>query len=401
MEAKPENASLEFEREKWRADLELRQREIALKEREQANREAETELKRVEQASSKWRSPLVVAIFAAAVAAAGNALVAYLNANSQRDLEGRKQEAEIALERSKSESIRILEMIKTGDTEKAASNLEFLLKSGLVAEPERVTKLGQFLGSRKPGAGPSLPAPAGAARFEFEPTPALTKAVQESMEDNLSKYIVYLEAIGLKTDLKKASIRLDPTTSVAYHSDKNEIVVGPDTPASVIFTYFAIHALGQAHSPLLEVPRVPAQTQPLVILPALASYLTCSYLESIEDKNKPIDPQGRQTCARLQSKRAFAEFPPGEKEIPSDLSDVWTGLFWEMRTNAEPKMLDGLLVKTWIGVSWPRTVASRDLAIAFVEMLLKVTVRDAPDFESSLRATLTRRGFLVREKNSQ
>ena len=40
-------------------------------------------------------------------------------------------------------------MIKTGDTEKAASNLEFLLKSGLVDEPKQVARLEEFLKHRR------------------------------------------------------------------------------------------------------------------------------------------------------------------------------------------------------------------------------------------------------------
>jgi hypothetical protein len=43
----------DFEREKWRADVVLRERDTALKERDNA--------------AARWRSPLVVAIFAAAV----------------------------------------------------------------------------------------------------------------------------------------------------------------------------------------------------------------------------------------------------------------------------------------------------------------------------------------------
>src|SRR5947209_5523236 len=75
----------EFEREKWRADFDMRGREVAVKEREQA--------------SSNWRSPIVVAIMAATAAAGGNAVVAIVNGTQQ-----------VNLENSKAESARILEM---------------------------------------------------------------------------------------------------------------------------------------------------------------------------------------------------------------------------------------------------------------------------------------------------
>jgi hypothetical protein len=111
-----------FECEKWEAERTFREREISIKEREQAIKEAELTLKKEEHAISQWRNPLVVAIFAAAVAASGNAVVAFTNGAFQRQLESQK-----------SEQARILEMIKTGDADKAAENLRFLLDAGLRA----------------------------------------------------------------------------------------------------------------------------------------------------------------------------------------------------------------------------------------------------------------------------
>lgn len=121
-----------FEREKWEAERRFREREISLKEREQA--------------TSKWRTPLVVAIYAAAIAAAGNAVVAFTNGVFQRQLEGQK-----------SEQARILEMIKTGDPDKAAENLRFLLDAGLITNLDIQERLKEFLANRKPGSGPTLP----------------------------------------------------------------------------------------------------------------------------------------------------------------------------------------------------------------------------------------------------
>src|SRR6185503_13596496 len=123
-------ARLQFEREKWAADLRLRERELDLREEEQRQ--------------ARWRSPLTVAIFAAALAAAGNAVVAFVNGNSQRDLEDGKAESE-----------RILEMIKTGDPDSAADNLQFLLDSGLIADQTRVAKLASYLKTRGAGTGPA------------------------------------------------------------------------------------------------------------------------------------------------------------------------------------------------------------------------------------------------------
>lgn len=154
-----------FEREKWRAELQLRKREL--------------DAKLEEQQRARWTNPLVLAVFAAALAAGGNAVVALINGSSQRtleetrsnaqlELEERKSNAQLALElkkyegqqaieEAKAEAARILEMIKTDDPEKAAVNLDFLLKAGLITGKQRQADLRQFLKDRQPGQGPSLP----------------------------------------------------------------------------------------------------------------------------------------------------------------------------------------------------------------------------------------------------
>jgi hypothetical protein len=130
-----------WEHEKWKAEFVLRERELAVK-------EGELELQRKDSARAGWRSPLVVAVLAAALGAAGNAFVSYINASLERQLEDQKSEQQ-----------RILEIIKTGNPDSAAENLQFLLNAGLIAEPSRVTKLREFLKTRAPGSGPSLPSP--------------------------------------------------------------------------------------------------------------------------------------------------------------------------------------------------------------------------------------------------
>jgi hypothetical protein len=167
-----------LEREQWLADLEIRRREIAIRERDQANRDAELTLKELEHRAAAWRNPLTVAIFAAAVAAACNAVVALVNGSLQRDLDEKRQSSEIALERSKAESTRILEMIKTGDRDQAAGNLEFLLQSGLIADKQLSARLDNYLRTRKPGSGPSLPSPSGIEKSD--PFSSEEKEVRES-----------------------------------------------------------------------------------------------------------------------------------------------------------------------------------------------------------------------------
>lgn len=138
------------EREKWSAEHSLKERECELKERAHELLIKEMDIKMQEHRDGRWRSPVVVALFAAAAGALGNALVTLTNGSEQR-----------ALEAEKSEQTRVLEMIKTGDADRAAENLRFLIDTGLLTNPTSVAKLQQFLDQRKAGSGPTLPAPSG------------------------------------------------------------------------------------------------------------------------------------------------------------------------------------------------------------------------------------------------
>ena len=140
--AMPEQSESEFEREKWRVDVSFRERELALKERDSAR--------------ARWSNPLALAIFAAAVAAAGNAGVAWLNGREQRAVESLRASQTLELEERKAEASRILEIIKTADPDKAANNLQFLIDTGLIINPSRLVEMKTYLANRKPGQGPTV-----------------------------------------------------------------------------------------------------------------------------------------------------------------------------------------------------------------------------------------------------
>jgi hypothetical protein len=78
------------EREKGDDERAFRDRKVAVKEREQQTKEAELALAQEAHAASRWKSPLVVAILAATVAALGNMLVAYTTAAQRRTLKRRR-----------------------------------------------------------------------------------------------------------------------------------------------------------------------------------------------------------------------------------------------------------------------------------------------------------------------
>lgn len=138
-------------------DEQLKREEIAL-------RRAERLCKEKELGSPVWLNPFTAALIAATLAALGNALVSATNSANQVKLEDRKAEQN-----------RVLEMLKTGDPDKAAVNLEFLLSTGLVTDERTVSALREFLDDRKPGQGPTLTgAASGVAQSAF-----LTRIWQE------------------------------------------------------------------------------------------------------------------------------------------------------------------------------------------------------------------------------
>jgi hypothetical protein len=139
-----EQPPLDFEREKWLGDYDLRRREIEIKERDQSR--------------SRWSNPVVLAVLAAALAGLGNAAVTWLNGIEQRSLEAERAEQARSMEETKAEAARILEVIKAGDADKAAGNLSFLVKTGLIASTDRVRSIQTFIANRHAGEGPALPA---------------------------------------------------------------------------------------------------------------------------------------------------------------------------------------------------------------------------------------------------
>jgi S1-C subfamily serine protease len=152
---------LEFEKAKWKDEIRFRQQEMDLRAKETEIKFKETEIKLKEQQNAsekltfdqaearrnRWTNPLVVAVFAAAVAAAGNAIVALLNGSAQR-----------ATEQVKDDQALILESIKANsDPDKAATNLKFLVETALISNSDRRTEIETFLKNRKQGEGPALP----------------------------------------------------------------------------------------------------------------------------------------------------------------------------------------------------------------------------------------------------
>lgn len=340
---------LSLEREKWLADLELRKRELDIKERDQANRDTELRLKEREHQASTWRSPLVVAIFAASVAAFGNAVVAIVNGSLQRDLES-----------SKAESVRILEMIRTGDEKRAADNLKFLLRSGLIADKTLATRLQSFLDTTKPGAGPALPSPG--ERVGFARSDLLSHAVQNSLEATLSRYFEYLDRIGFPKQIAKVTVAVeDMEPPNAYYSVPDKQI--KIDPRLVEDPYVALREY--AHHVLMA-PGINDFPASRGIESGLADYFAGSFLNNPKVGEKTakvlLGPSG-EFIRNLDNQDTY-----NEAQDESEARTVWGGFFWDLRSKLGADVADRLLVTAW--TAFKPTGPATAIAPAFVSALL-------------------------------
>jgi hypothetical protein len=376
-----DRARFEFEREKWHA-------EQGLRERAQANADAELELRRLEQRQSRWRSPLEVAIFAAAVAAAGNAVVALVNGRLERDLELRKAQDEQLLEGTKAEATRILEMIKTGDPEAAAVNLTFLVDSGLIDDAARVAKLKEYLANRGTGQGVALPAQN--AQYLFEQTPALSGAVKAKLDRALENYIGYLQEIGLQAEgSEPVAIRVEENSTNSYYEPATQtLVIDPKLAADpeAAMREFSHHALLKGREP------TEIRESSFMIEYGLADYFPCSFLNNprfgeVAAKLLHLD---RPFVRNLENDRLYTEISANPRIEVHQGGEIWDGALWEIRKQLGRGVADPLIVQ-----AWHRYDASGD-AQAFVSALLaEASATGSPESLRIIRDVLTRRQFPV------
>ena len=348
---------LAFEREKWLAETEFRRAELELREREQ-------QLKERELRASAWRNPLTVAVFAAAVAGIGNAVVASVNGSLQRELEDKKRNAELALEQSKAESTRILEMIKTGDPERAAANLDFLLQAGLIGDASLSGKVATFLKNRKPGSGPSLPSASG--RLNFEKNDLLTDSLRTALEESLGRYFKYLDGIGFPSSPTSVSVVITSDVANAYYDGKRIVIdqkMAEDP--SVALREYNHHVLTKKEGS--------AWTGHFAAIESgLADYFACSFLNNPKLGEKAVklyDPKA-QFIRSLDNKRTYLDLPAiDDMGYPYIGAEVWGGLFWMLRDRLGTAAADRLIATVWLDFQVPQDVSQ--MPKTFIAALMK------------------------------
>jgi uncharacterized protein YraI len=105
---------------------------------------AEIELKHSQAEKDSRLTPILIAVWTAAVAALGNGAVSWFNGQQTYRLESEKAQSAI-----------ILEVVKTNGPDRAATSLGLLLQIGVISQEYAGEKLQSYLKTRAAGQGPS------------------------------------------------------------------------------------------------------------------------------------------------------------------------------------------------------------------------------------------------------
>jgi hypothetical protein len=379
---------LVWEQEKWRAEYELKRREVELKDQAQQK--------------STWSSPLVVAILAAAVAGLSSAVVAVINGGLQRDIEQQKAEESLRIEESRSEATRILEAIKTNGPDKAADNLQFLIDTGLISNKERVAQIQAFLVRRPPGTGPFLPAADG--QYKFEQSEALTKSVATTLQRSLNEYIAYLGGLGFKHGSEIASIRIEKSVEgqpAAYpyydgqtiHIDE-AIADDVDMPRHEYTHHVLFAEIGAVDNSAFRALEM-----------GISWYFPCSFA------GRPafgiVAARGMKVPQReIGDFGQLMQFAPPAKGDANYLymgGAMWGSLLWEIRRRIGQQSADMIVVQAWANSvvfvrAWQNAAPpdkDRDNAVVrqFGEALVNAAASISPDAPKMIGKLLKERGF--------
>jgi len=356
------------EREKFEAEQAWRNGQQRLAEHDQDLRRMDLALRREESRGSRWTNPLVLAIIAAAIAALGNAIVALLNGIQQRrlekeradasralerekaknqiELERDKAEAQLRLDASKAESDRILEVIKTGESETAAANLQFLLATGLVSEAGLDERLKTYLAERKPGTGPTLPAADG--RFRFETGPGAPSET-EALETALRGFCDYLDRVGFSRPESEVSIGFEDVNNAYYDAEAKRMIIGTPFRAEPFAAYREY-----MHHVLMEYPGAPPmENGPATSIESgLADYYPASFMGTplLGEHGARAMNLPRPYIRNLTGSAGFADLTD---DLWFNNGQIWGSLFWDIRQALGQETTDRLLLSAWAATRWP------------------------------------------------
>jgi hypothetical protein len=292
----------------------------------------------VKPSGTPWSSPLVVAILAATAAGVGNLAVAYLNGKFERDLAEQRADAE-----------RILEAIKTGEPERAAKNLQFLVETGLISDPTRVAKMRTYLASRDPEAVATLPPQS--SQFTFEKSQYLDQGKQRFLSGRLESYSDHLNAIGFPdVNIRVLVEKMDAPN--AYYDPSDKTVHVDHLFSDDLSVFFREYNHGVL---LSNRENYIWASECQVVESALADYFAASYLDDprIGAKSAKASNSALDYFRTLENAKTMAELKSQNSHSADDPSQVWGmievlgGAAWDLRKKFGKESADRLIARAW------------------------------------------------------
>ena len=126
------------------SELKVKNRELDLKEVELGILRDELELKRESSQGDAWKSPIILAILAAALGAFSNAGLQFLSAKFDREASDEAFKKKLQIEKVSAENSRITELIKSGNPDTVENNLNFLIGTGLLSDEDTIAKVKDY-----------------------------------------------------------------------------------------------------------------------------------------------------------------------------------------------------------------------------------------------------------------
>jgi hypothetical protein len=353
----------------------------------------------------------VVAIFAAAVAGIFSAIVALINGQQQLSLERERSEAQRLADTRKAEADRILEMIKTGNPDAAAQNLQFLIDSGLIADPETRKNVAAFLAKRTPGAGPSLPA--ANTRYAFDPTQSVPETDLGRLKQGLDAYIGYLDNAGFRQHTDQVPIHLvdvgDKGKDRAKYPGAEFNAYYAGGPVGIVIDSRLANDVDPllreyTHHILLQMGGGASfDRMDVAIESAIADYFVCSYsnrteigLKSAEVLHKegalPPDRNYLRTIRSDQTYTDLARMDVGQMNYEG--ARVWSSLLWQIRGALGQQKADRIAFETWRRMSWTGGVVQKRKRFALA-ILAATEAMAGKDDATAVRGLMAERKFPV------
>ena len=189
--------------------------------------------------------------------------------------------------------------------------------------------------------------------------------VKKRLEDAFSKFSEYIHSVGYKG--KSGPISVDirsemPTGAIAYYDSQKRMLVIDSKHADDLtnlyreYMHHVLYINGVPEDPKLKFLAYYG------IETGLAWYFPCSFVD---------DPHPSANGWNLDQKRSFDEIRQDITSAMTDGTEVWGGVFWDLRKLLGGKTSDPLLFKAWSDYELKPEDVATDRGASFARKLIE------------------------------